>query len=208
MQLTADRVPVLFHDIALQRMTGQTGNLLETRIDELDSYSVSFPDRFGKLFINNRIITLHQIVKMFVKYPQVTPCIEIKQESLEYFGLDSSVDAILDASAAIHDRAIYLSFSRKAIEQLHSLGIKRTGWVIKDYDDIHRALADRLQPRVLIVDISKLPGSGDIFWPGDFEWMVYQTEDPQTVKRFIDLGVKYIETDNIKLIAEALPELF
>ena len=38
--------------------------------------------------------------------------------------------------------------------------------------------------------------------------MVYHTEDPVIVRRCFEAGARYVETDNIKSLAELIPEYF
>ena len=207
-QLTADKMPVLFHDPALDRMTGKSGQIMECSWRQLQNYHASYPDRFNELHAGTPIATLAEAVDCFLQWPAVLPCIEIKLESVEYFGLTTCISRIIKIAEPLLEQALLLSFSKQVIEYLHSLGFRRTGWVLEDYDSRHRISAEALQPSVLICAREKLPATAEGLWPGPWDWMVYQTEDPKLIEQLLRRGIRYIETDNIKAIAAALPGLF
>ena len=207
-QMTADKTPVLFHDPTLDRMSGRPGVIMQSRWQLLKNYSASYPERFGNQYANTRITTLREAVDLFKDNPDITPCIEIKRESIDHFGLKVFMEKIIQTTKSIMENAIILSFSTEAIDYLHSHGFTRTGWVLDDYSKASEKTAESLRPQILICDIKKLPGSDNKFWPGPWEWMVYQTEDPIVIKEYIDHGADYIETDNVKVVANSMPELF
>lgn len=207
-QMSSDKTPVLFHDPGLDRMCGRAGVIMQTRWRALKEYKASYPQRFDKKYSTTTITTLQEAIELFKENPDVTPCIEIKNESIDYFGLKVFIDTIIKTAEPIIENAITLSFNQKAIEYLHSLGLRTTGWVLDEYSNDFNKIAETLAPQVLICDINKLPDSDNKFWPGPWEWMVYQTEDTVLIQEYIEHGAHYIETDNVKAIAEAMPELF
>jgi len=207
-QMTTDKIPILFHDTTLIRMTGKAGLVMKKTWDQLQEYRASYPNRFTQTYAQVPISSLDEAVDIFTKHPAVCPCIEIKQESAEYFGLKTMVNAIVKTADPVLDRALFLSFNRDVIAYLHSLGIRHTGWALENYDTRARTAARDLKPEVLVCDINKLPDSGKIFWPGPWSWMVYHTEDPATARHYFNAGAAYVETDNIRQMAESLPEYF
>ena len=207
-QLTADKIPVLFHDATLDRMTGKSGQIMACSWRQLHNHHASYPERFAELHAGTPIAPLTEAVACFLQWPAVLPCIEIKQESIEYFGMKMCLNRIIKTAKPLLEQMLFLSFNANVIEFLHSLGIRRTGWVLEDYDSRHRISADALQPSVLICAREKLPALAEGLWPGPWDWMVYQTEDPELIEQLLRRGIRYIETDNIKAIAAALPGLF
>jgi glycerophosphoryl diester phosphodiesterase len=207
-QMTMDRVPILFHDTTLGRMTGKAGLVMKKTWEQLREYHASCPDRFARTYTQVAIASLAEAIELFNSHPGVCPCIEIKQESAEYFGLKTFVNAVVKTADPLLDRALFLSFNREVIAYLHSLGIMHTGWALEGFDTRSRVAARELKPEVLVCDINKLPASGKIFWPGPWVWMVYHTEDPVIARRYFEAGAGYVETDNIRHMAASLPEYF
>lgn len=207
-QLTADGTPVLFHDPDLLRLTGRAGAILETRWRELKDYRAAYPERFADRFSETPVNTLQEAVEFLTDWPEVLPCIEIKPQSIEHFGIKKCVDAVLAVSEALIERSLPLSFDRSAIEYLHSQGLRSTGWVLENYDDAAGAEAERLMPRVLICGIDKLPGNDELLWQGAWQWMLYHSEDKEVILDCIRRGAHYVETNNIEAVFALLPELF
>ena len=122
--------------------------------------------------------------------------------------MHSCVETIIKIAEPVVDHALLLSFSQEAIGLLHSLGIRRTGWILNNHSSNFQSAAESLQPQVLVCGLDKLPDTPEAFWPGPWDWMIYQTEDPEVVRNLIKSGARYVETDNVKIIAESLPGLF
>ena len=63
-QLTADHVPVLFHDDNMQRITGHSQNITQLKANQLNQYSASETTRFGDKFSNTTIPTLAELLTL------------------------------------------------------------------------------------------------------------------------------------------------
>ena len=206
-QLTGDGVPVLFHDVSLERMCAVSGRILETSYAELKGLSAFFPGRFGDTYAGTPVPTLKEAMELLLPYDRVTPCIELKTESIECFGVKKCVNAIISAAAQVLERSIILSFADEALSFLHELGIRRTGWVLSHYDEQSLERAHELEPEVLVCAIDKLNGEESL-WPGPWDWMLYHSEDPAVILDCVERGARYVETDNARVVAERLPGLF
>jgi len=207
-QFTADLVPVLFHDPTLERLLGQQGRVMETPWKQLRKYRTAFKHGNCQPHAGLPITTLAEITDYCQGLPEVMPCIEIKTESIEYFGLHKCLNVILQVVEPLIEHALFLSFNHEAITWLHIHGITRTGWVLDDYCDQSRTIAEALQPHVLVCDQMKLQATTGGLWPGPWDWMAYQTEDPGVIRQLLRRGIRYVETDNILAVAAAMPEMF
>ena len=78
-QLSADRVPVLFHDRTLDRLCRAPGMIHEFTREELKNFHALEFERFGYKFAQNPITTLAELGALLVRHPQVTAFIEIKR---------------------------------------------------------------------------------------------------------------------------------
>ncbi len=207
-QLTRDAVPVLFHDASLERMCAASGSILETSYAELKGLSAFFPERFGDTYAGTPVPTLHEAVELLLPHDRVTPCIELKTESIEYFGVKKCVDAIINVADRILERSLILSYADEALSYLHELGIRRSGWVLSHYDEQTLGRAHELEPETLVCAIDKLSEDEDKLWSGPWDWMLYHSEDPSVILACVERGARYVETDNVRVVAESLPELF
>ncbi len=194
-QSSADGVLVLFHDIELQRVTGVAGNLFEMRFEELKAIRVSEPDRFPSDTFSEPIPTLKDMVGLLLCYPDATAFIEIKDESVDRFGIDTICKQLLQEIKPIEQQAVVISFHKEAIKYVRDHSALKTGYVLKKYDLQHRGFAQQLNPDYLIVNHTKLV-KGEKPWEGDWEWMLYDITDPERCCEYAG-HVALIETRDI-----------
>jgi glycerophosphoryl diester phosphodiesterase len=202
-QLTADLVPVLFHDDSLLRMTGVRKSLLDCEFKDIAEYRASQPERFGNRFQTNPIATLYEAVELLRSHPRVKVFVEVKRESLARFGIGETLMKIFDAIETIRAQSIVISFEYNALAVAREMEGCQIGWVIRNYDDESRAAAELLQPEILCCNLDKLPADNGL-WQGPWQWMLYQTSDPSKVEYYGALGVDYLETDDISGMLDAL----
>ncbi|OOO00930.1 MAG: putative glycerophosphoryl diester phosphodiesterase 1 [Chromatiales bacterium USCg_Taylor] len=132
-QLTADRVPILFHDQALDRVCGVPGRIHEVQFAELAPLSAYEPGRFGERFRGEPIASLEDIGCILKCNPEVAGFIEIKTESIEQFGVESvfdRVDAVLSRYAR---QVVLISYSREFIRHARGYAI---GAIIDRWEDL------------------------------------------------------------------------
>lgn len=196
-QLTVDRVPVLFHDEQLLRITGKTGSILETGRSELQHLSACEPRRFGRRFAGTAVATLEAAVRLLAPRTETQVFVEIKLQSLRRFGMQYTVQRVLRELGPIADRCIVTSFSRAALVYARQVAPMRTAWALPDYGAQSRVLADTLQPDILAVDIDKLPDNDTALWRGGWQWMLYVTNDPLCALKWSRRGADYVETNDI-----------
>lgn len=202
-QLTADLVPVLFHDDSLLRMTGVKQSLLDCEFRDISDYRASYPERFGNRFQTTAIATLYETVDLLRDYPHVTVFVEVKRESLARFGIGETLMKIFDAIEPIREQCMVISFEYNALAVAREMEGYRIGWVLRQYDDETRAAAELLQPELLCCNLEKIPADGGL-WQGPWQWMLYQTSDPSKVDYYGAMGVDYLETDDICGMLDAL----
>ncbi len=211
-QLSEDHVPVVYHDHSLSRLSDKPGLITEKPWMVLQTYQACYPERFGDKYKGTLINSLAEVADFFKANPGVTACVEIKEESVNAFGVDVVVDKIVDVLRPILSQVLFLSFSAEVIDALHERSLRATCWVLRYYDIESLCRAKTMQPQALAVNQNKLPTIGQALWSKnegiDFDWMVYHTENPDTVDYLFAQNAKYVETDNIKIIAEKRPEYF
>ena len=120
-QLTKDRIPVVFHDFTLERMTGQKGKVYEYTLEELK--------KFRLLDTEEQIPTFEEFLKLVDgKVPLI---IEYKVEWMDF-----TVCPIVDAMLQSYN-------GRYVIESFNPLALS---WYRKNRNDVIRGqLADRFK---------------------------------------------------------------
>jgi len=194
-QSTADGIFVVFHDTELERVTGIKGNLLEMPYDEIKDIWVTEPERFPEGVFNEPIPTLLEMIELLQRYPNSTAFIEIKDETVDTFGVVTVMNQLLAEIAPIQQQCVLISFHLKAIEYTKQYSDFKTGWVLEKYDDQHHQWATTLNPDYLIVNHTKLL-DGTAPWKGDWQWMLYDITDPELFMQYAN-DVALIETRDV-----------
>ncbi len=205
-QLSADGIPYLFHDPSLDRLTGQSGLIMQTHSNELAKLSAHAPEQFDGKFAGTTICTLAETVDFLQDETDIIVMAEIKEESLAHFGIEKTMDCIFDILTPIRQQAYITSFSYDALRYSHASGIAQTAWVLREYSDTSRQLADKLAAQFLLCNLNKIPEHDKAFWPGPWEWMLYSANTPELAQQYYQRGVRYIETDCIGHMLAAMSD--
>jgi glycerophosphoryl diester phosphodiesterase len=191
LQLTADRVPVLFHDSDLFRIMGVPGSVGEFTAPEFLSKEAAYRSRFGGKFTGTRPATLEQVLTTLAAHPEVTFFLEIKPVTLERFGVEETIEIVLNAVGRIINPLVLLSFSRTAVQVVREQSSFPTGWVLDRFDDDHRDRAATLQPDFLFCNKDKIHTA---LWPGGWQWIIYEVESVGSALDWLSRGVQYVES--------------
>lgn len=203
-QLSADGLPVVFHDPTLERTTGRRGSLLELSAREILALSAHEPRRFGGRFQGEPIPALTAVITLLNAHPGVQAFVELKPHSLARHGVEVMVGKVLAELRAARFPWVLISFEAEALEAARRLGAGRVGWVLRSYDASSRRRARSLAPGFLFCSWSRLPHPDTALWPGPWEWVVYDTVEPALARRLHRAGAAYIETADVTALAGAL----
>jgi glycerophosphoryl diester phosphodiesterase len=194
-QLCADQTPVLLHDGNLQRTAGIDASVFELDAAALGVISVHEPQRLDDRFKPAPVPTLLQALALFERYPEATALVEIKQESIEHFGLERTLDVLLETIRPYDGRCVIIAYNADALVYARAHGHGRIGWVLDAFDDAHRLRAYELQPDYLICNHKKL--AGQTLWEGGWHWILYDITDAETALSLAARGAALIETRDI-----------
>lgn len=201
-QLTSDAVPVLYHDSSLSRTSGQEGSLLELDSESAVSLSAAETDRLGTAFHGERIPTLRSICDFLAESADCHTFFEIKRHSLPIHGHATVSRVVLDEIERLRDRATVISFDRRLVEHARARGF-RIGWILRGYDQDHRAALEELRPEVVFCNIKRITPDQTL-WPGPWQWAVYDVIDPEQAVEWATRGASFVETMAIAEMSKAL----
>ena len=193
-QLTADRVPVVLHDISLQRTAGVDREIFNLPLARAREIDVGEPQRFGAAFAGVTLPTLAEMVELLDAWPGATAFVELKRESLRRFGVATVVGRVLEDLRPVIKRAVVISFDREAVAMARDRGEAGIGWVIDGYDGTDRALAEAIAPEYLFCDRPLVPEPPEPLWPGPWRWVVYGIETVEAAIEMARRGVELVET--------------
>jgi glycerophosphoryl diester phosphodiesterase len=192
-QLSADRVPVLCHDPTLVRTAGVQAAPWDYAWDELSTIEVAEIARFGERFRGVFLPSLADAVAVVARWPETGVFVEIKRHSLEHFGHDAVVDAVTSVLAPIGDRAVPISFDPICLDRIRTRRGGRIGWVLRQWDENSRALAESLAPQFLFCNQERIPPAAEL-WPGPWDWAIYEIADGAQLRHWRGRGCRLFET--------------
>jgi len=200
-QMCADGRFVLLHDADFSRTGGDPRSVFDTDSQTVQHISVHEPDRFGDRFFPETVPGLDTVLQQLAAFPNVRAMVEIKDESLDHWGLEKVMNALLETLAPFQRQCVLIAYSDAALDYAQQQGDMDTGWVVRSYDQQYLERAKRLCPRFLICNERKIPRE-ETPWRGDWQWMLYDISDPQSAVQWSARGVELIETRDIKTMLQ------
>jgi glycerophosphoryl diester phosphodiesterase len=192
--ISTDGIPVLSHDANLLEITGKQIIISDHSYESIRQMSASFPERFGKKFIDNRIATLKEFSSLLKDWPSVTCFIELKGSSINYFG-NRAVDLTMEALEEISSQCVFISFEYEALKYAQKNYDLPLGWVLPEWSKENQVKANKLSPEYLFVDADFCPEDEAELWEGSWMWAVYTVNSAEQVDHFAGLGIELIETN-------------
>ena len=192
-QLTADGVPVLFHDRSLERLCGRSGAIHQLTREQLDDLKVSDRKRFGYRFAQNSIMTLQQFCAWLSQRPQVTAFVEIKRVSLQQFGHEAIINAVMPLLLPLHKQVAIISYDLEVLNLIRQRDGFALGAVFDTWKEYRQAQLHAIKPEYIFCDWQGLPRLGKVSNP----WgrvAVYECTDLLLAEKLVRRGVDLIET--------------
>lgn len=191
LQLTADHIPVLFHDNDLSRIMGRSGRVGNITATDFLTSEAANRVRFGETFRGNPPASLAQAITTLSLCPQVTLFLELKPVTLKQFGIVETVEIVLKAVKQFTNPLVLLSFNQDAVHAVRKRSNYPTGWVLHRFDKKHREIADELRPDFLFCQKEKIHKT---LWPGMWKWVVYEVESINSALDWLARGADYVES--------------
>jgi len=194
--LSADEVPVVFHDSDVKRVTGSEGTIQEMTYSALKMLRASEPDRFAEKYSQEPVPSLEAVLALLKQWPNATAFVEIKTDTLKHFGVTHVVKIIMAALAEHQKHCVLISFDRTVLDHARKAGMLRIGWVVREWNAQAQTYAQALSPDFLFCNAEKI-GKEDALWPGPWQWALYDIVDPDVALQWYNRGVELIETWDI-----------
>ncbi len=198
-QMCRDGRFILLHDATLERTSNSNKSIFDVSSNDLKNISFHEPRRFGNKFYPLPITTLESVCRKLTNYPKINAMVEIKEESLQHWGVARVMEFLLEQLESSHEHCVLISFSFEALEYAREHSDIKIGWVLPSYDRNHVLKADSLKPDYLICNHSKIPRNTHP-WPGPWKWMLYGITSSCQALEWGGMGVDLIETDDIRVL--------
>jgi glycerophosphoryl diester phosphodiesterase len=192
-QLSADGVPVLFHDRTLNRLCRQGGPIHHYSLAQLRTFSAYEPDRFGERFLGTGIAELRDAVELIASHADAHLFLEVKGLAVLECGNATVFDALAPALDRLGERCTMISFAHEFLRYAKARGYHRVGPVLDHWAQIDMPLLRELDAQVVFCDVGELPGRVDLR-ALPFPIAVYEVDQPARAEELFARGVRYVET--------------
>ncbi len=193
-QFTKDSVPVVLHDVSLKRTTGTNKRIFNLNHEQLDGILVNEAKIHPRKFARVGIPTLASVVELFSLWPNARALVEIKQETLDAFGIEKVMKILLQTCRPILDRCILIAYDELSLRCGRAMGFKKIGWILTKYNDESLSVATGLAPDYLICNHTKIPKLATSLWRGPWKCAFYEVVQPKVAHELAALGAHYVET--------------
>jgi len=193
LQMCADGRFVLLHDADFKRAANTPISVFDIHTKQLMDISVHEPARLGNRYAPLPVSDLDTVLLKLSAFPKARAMVEIKQESLERWGLEKVMDVLLEKLKPRHSQCVLISYSHRALSYARERDSIDIGWVLDVYDQEHFGRAKTLNPQFLICNEGKIPQQ-EAPWAGPWQWMLYDISDPALALQWAARGIDLIET--------------
>jgi len=190
-QLSRDRVPMVYHDDTLDRLSARGGKVCDLTALELSVCPAHEPNRFDQKYVQEKIATLAQLVAIIQSHPAVTFYIELKEEAVQDHGADICLKQIAAVLAPVKTQCLLISFDLDALAKAHRWGFDRVGPVLRDWAT-RQAEIDTLQASVMFINKKRIAERERI--SASCPVVVYEVDDAVEAQQLLQRGASKIET--------------
>ena len=183
---------LVLHDDNFKRTAGVSQSVFQPQ--DYSRISEHEPKRLADAFNPEPVPMLRQVAELLLAYPAATAFVEIKDESLDQWGMEKVVDKVLACIEPAKQQCVLIADNLDALLYARNKAGYKIGWVIHRHDSAHHELAARHTPDFLICNYKWI--NGDL-WPGGWQWMLYDISDPALALEWADKGAELIETRDI-----------
>lgn len=192
-QISRDRVPVLFHDRDMKRLCGVDGKVHELRYEQLWRLRVAERERFSDRYKDVHITRLAELGHLLMRQPEVTAFVELKRSSIERFGVETLLTLARRSLKPVLAQCVLISYSLEALVAAQAQGWSRIGAVIDRWDERSQGLIAKISPPFLFCDVDGLPNEGQLQIVNT-KLVVFEVADSNVALALAARGVDLIET--------------
>lgn len=196
---------IVLHDRDLARTAADPRPIFGLSGEQRQAISIHEPGRLGNRFQGEPLLRLEELLSRLRTFPKVRIMVEIKEESLQQWGLEAVMSPLLSILQPYRNQAVLISFSLQALQYAASRAELELGWVLESYTPNSLTQARDLAPAFLIIDHAEIP-QGTVPEPGPWRWMLYDITDPEQALAWYRRGVELIETGDIGTLTRAFRE--
>jgi glycerophosphoryl diester phosphodiesterase len=195
--MTADHVPVICHDENLLRTAGIDTNITKTNYADLKNINVGEKSRFAEQYLSVTLPSLQEMVTMLSETPHVMAFVELKNESLEAFGIKCLVKQVISQLAPVQQHCAVIADNLQALISLRQELAVPVGWIIHRWHENDLKQANQNEVDYMVINHKYCKAHDYDFAADNWQWIVYETSDADKALSLFDQGIRFVETNNI-----------
>ncbi len=196
----------ILHDPDFKRVGNLPTFIHELSEQELQQISVHEPNRFNQTYYPCPLPHLSSLIPLMQRFPDRLLFAEIKTESYDWITRKACVDTLITLLKPILHQVVFISFDKHVIQMIKQHSQCPIGWVLNQYDEQSKSLAEQWLPDYLICDKQKLPDLIAQLWPGSWEWFIYDVIHLQEAKKYHAMGANWIETWDVTSLQQQMDQ--
>ncbi|MBT5388912.1 MAG: hypothetical protein HN817_06420 [Porticoccaceae bacterium] len=200
-QFSADKLPVIYHDTDLKRVSGCSGSLLQSPRYRLIELSAFEPQRFGEQFIEEKISPLESLVGLLRNNPKVTAFVELKEESIAHCGRKLIYTRVQNILQPVSAQVVIMSFDYQLALEARRANWPRVGVVLKQWQDLEHPQVIEARPDFIYTDYHIIPDLYDLRNSpalADTKLVAYEVGNKALAQQLLQRGVDILETFEIE----------
>lgn len=192
-QVSADGVPFVIHDAALERTTRSSGDVRFTHSGRLDGVDAGEPARFGRAHAGTALPRLSAVVELMAGLPGALAFVEVKRASLVHHGLVPCMERVLAALAPVRERCTIISFDADAVRHARATAGVAIGWVLDGDPARLRPVLELMRPEFVFCNHARL-ASDQTLPAGAWSWVIYEVDEAAQALDLAARGAALVES--------------
>jgi glycerophosphoryl diester phosphodiesterase len=193
-QFSNDCLPVIYHDIDLQRVSAESGNVLHYPRHKLLQLPAYEPDRLGNSFKSEKISPLEALVTLLKTNPEVTAFVELKQESIAHCGRETMLSAVLNILEPVKQQVVIISYDYLLVQAARIKQWPRVGVVLEQWQDLYSEIVQKASSDYIFVDHEMIPEKINPEILNMAPLVAFEVGDKALANQLIDKGIAMLET--------------
>jgi glycerophosphoryl diester phosphodiesterase len=161
-QFSGDRLPIIYHDTDLQRVSGQSGSVFTMSRAELMGCSAYEPQRLGDTFIGEKISPLEALVDILMANPDVTAFVELKEDSIKHCGRALIIASVQEILRPVAEQTVLMSFDYPLVIAAREADWPWVGVVLQSWNDLGSAQVAQARPDYIYTNYTNIPENCDL----------------------------------------------
>ena len=205
-QMTADHVPVLCHDINLKKTARIDIDISKKTFSEIKHINVGESSRFNTIYPDVFLTTLEDMVLFLKTQVQVLVFVELKDESIDVFGIECILQQVTKVLEPINKQCVMIADNLDALLALREFSAIPIGWIIHEWDEEKITLAKQQQLNYLVINHEYCTDEEHDFSSDDMQWVFYETCDADKAIKLFNRGAHFVESNDICSMIKHLPD--